>query len=187
MNENNGDETSLQDAPRAVVKKRKQISIVWLVPLVALAIGGWLAYKAITEKGPTITITFKTAEGLEAGKTKIKYKNVEVGQVEAIEVSDDLSGVVVTAELATGSKPYLTDKTRFWVVRARVAAGEVTALGTAGATTAHFRQGESFELGRVSIASPIYIEIELGFLTPIFGVPVAGICGYDIMARTVVE
>jgi paraquat-inducible protein B len=130
MNEKNGDESGLQDAPRAVVKTRKQISIVWLVPVVALLIGGWLAYKAVTEKGPTITITFETAEGLEAGKTKIKFKDVEVGKVETIEVGDDLRHVVVTAELVKGAEPYLTEKTRFWVVRARVAAGEVAALGT---------------------------------------------------------
>ncbi len=130
MNEKKGNQSDLQDAPRAVVKTRKQISIVWLVPVVALLIGGWLAYKTITEKGPTITITFETAEGLEAGKTKIKYKDVEVGKVEGIDVSDDLSHVIVTAELLKGAQQYLTDKTRFWVVRARVAAGKVSALGT---------------------------------------------------------
>ena len=75
------DESRFKDAPEAVVKVRKQFSIVWVVPLVALLIGGWLAFKALSEKGPTITITFKTAEGLEAGKTKVKYKDVEVGQV----------------------------------------------------------------------------------------------------------
>jgi paraquat-inducible protein B len=130
MNEKNGKDSDLQDAPRAVVKTRKQISIVWLVPVVALLIGGWLAYRAITEKGPTIAISFKTAEGLEAGKTKIKYKDVEVGKVESIDVSEDLSHVIVTAELLKGAEPYLTEKTRFWVVRARLAAGEVSALGT---------------------------------------------------------
>ena len=55
------------------------MSIVWLVPLVAVIIGGWLAYKSITEKGPLITVTFQNANGLEAGKTKVKFKSVEVG------------------------------------------------------------------------------------------------------------
>ena len=62
------DESRFKDAPEAIVKMKKQFSIVWVVLLVALVIGGWLAYKAISEKGPTITITFETAEGLEAGK-----------------------------------------------------------------------------------------------------------------------
>ena len=95
MNDENGNQSELQQAPEAVVKPRRQISIVWLVPVVALVIGGWLAYKAISEKGPLITITFETAEGLEAGKTKIKYKDVEIGKVEAIDVSKDLSHTMV--------------------------------------------------------------------------------------------
>jgi paraquat-inducible protein B len=111
-------------------KKGFSFSIVWLVPLVAALIGGWLVYKAFSEKGPTITITFETAEGLEAGKTKIKYKDVEVGQVESIDISEDLSHVIVTAELGKRAKKYLTESTRFWVVRARVAAGGVSGLGT---------------------------------------------------------
>ncbi len=131
MNEQNGKETEVQEMPEAVVQVRKrQFSIVWLVPIVALLIGGWLAYKALSEKGPTITITFQTAAGLEAGKTKIKYKEVEVGQVETINLSEELTHVVVTAEMVHGADPYLNEDTRFWVVRARVTAGEVTGLGT---------------------------------------------------------
>ncbi len=117
-------------APVAEVRAKRVFSIVWVVPLAALVIGGWLAYKALLEKGPTITITFENAEGLEAGKTKIKFKDVEVGKVTNISLSKDLSRVEVTAELTKGAGPYMTEKTRFWVVRARVAAGEITGLGT---------------------------------------------------------
>ena len=104
MNEQQMEETRTSGAARAVVKPKKSISIVWIVPLVALLIGGWLAYKAITEKGPTITITFQSAEGLEAGKTKIKFKDVEMGHVEEIRLSPDLSQVVVTAQLMKQAK-----------------------------------------------------------------------------------
>ena len=100
------------------------------MPLVAVLIGAGLIYKAVTEKGPEITISFKDAEGLEAGKTKIKYKDVEIGQVDAITFGKDLSHVMVSAELNKGTVPYLTDKTRFWVVRARVSSGAVSGLGT---------------------------------------------------------
>jgi paraquat-inducible protein B len=125
------DGASLASAAAAPeIKQRRSFSIVWIVPVVALLIGAWLVYKAVSEKGPTITITFKSAESLEAGKTKIKYKDVELGTVTAIVLNDDLSHVTVTAELDKGSKRYLTDKTRFWVVRARVAAGQVTGLST---------------------------------------------------------
>ena len=88
------------ELPEAQVKTRSGLSIVWLVPVVALAIGGWLAYKAISEKGPTVTIEFASAEGMEAGKTKIKFKDVEIGVVEAINLRPDLSGVSPTAKFS---------------------------------------------------------------------------------------
>ena len=116
--------------PVAEIRSRRSLSIIWVVPLVALVIGGWLAYKALSEKGPTITITFESAEGLEAGKTKVKYKEVEVGKVAEIALGTDLSHVVVTAELHKVLESSLTDQTRFWVVRARVRAGEISGLGT---------------------------------------------------------
>jgi paraquat-inducible protein B len=130
MNQQTIEETSPSGTAQAVVQTKKGISIVWVVPLVAILIGGWLAYKAITEKGPSITITFENAEGLEAGKTKIKFKNVEIGQVESIHLGDDLEQVIVTADLVKESESYLTENTRFWVVRARIAGGEVSGLGT---------------------------------------------------------
>jgi paraquat-inducible protein B len=132
MNEQDSGSGNHSSTPEAIVKTKKgfSFSIVWLVPLVAVLIGGWLVYKAVSEKGPTITIAFDTAEGLEAGKTKIRYKDVEVGQVESITLARGLSHVIVTAEMTKGAEPYLTESTRFWVVRARVAAGGVSGLGT---------------------------------------------------------
>jgi paraquat-inducible protein B len=130
MNEQQIQETGASVAAQAVVQPKKSVSIVWIVPLVALLIGGWLLYKAISEKGPCITITFESAEGLEAGKTKIKFKDVEVGQVEEIHLSPDLSHVMVTAQLTRDAKDYLTENTRFWVVRARIAGGGVSGLST---------------------------------------------------------
>jgi paraquat-inducible protein B len=111
-------------------RKRWHVQVIWLIPLVALLIGGWLAVRAVMEKGPTITVTFRSAEGLEPGKTKFKYKDVDVGQVTAIKVSSNLDRVVVTAELAKELKPYLVDDVRFWVVRPRIAGGSVSGLGT---------------------------------------------------------
>jgi paraquat-inducible protein B len=119
-----------QHAAPAKVKTGRSFSIVWLVPILALLIGGWLAVKAISEKGPTIKIIFASAEGMEAGKTKIKFKDVDIGQVEEIRLSDDLKHVQVTAELKKEVEKFLNDKTRFWVVRATVRGGSVTGLGT---------------------------------------------------------
>jgi len=114
----------------AVQERRRRISVVWIIPIVAVAIGGWLAYTTIAEKGPTVTIDFKTAEGLEAGKTKVKFKDVDIGQVESVAFNSDLSGVVVTANLSKDVEGHLTDSTRFWVVRPRLGAGGVSGLGT---------------------------------------------------------
>jgi len=130
MTEQTDGSAIIPEAATPEIKQHRSFSIVWIVPIVALLIGAWLVYKAVSEKGPTITITFESAEGLEAGKTKIKYKDVELGTVTAIVLADDFSHVTVTAEMAKESKHYLTEKTRFWVVRARVAAGQVTGLGT---------------------------------------------------------
>ncbi len=114
----------------AEVRTRGGISIVWLVPIVAAATAGWLIFTTLAEKGPTITIRFDTAEGLEAGKTKVKYKDVEVGLVEEVRLSDDLSNIIVRAEMKKGVEAHLTDKTRFWVLRPRLTATGVSGLGT---------------------------------------------------------
>jgi len=121
----------MYEAPEPVIRTRKRkLSIVWLVPLVAAAIGVFLVYKTFTEKGPQITVTFKTAESLEAGKTKIKYKNVELGVVETIHLSPDQSHVIVIAQMRKEADAFLSENTRFWVERARVAAGKVSGIGT---------------------------------------------------------
>lgn len=123
------DINELQEALRER-KKRKSLPFVWIVPLVAAIIGGWLVVKGILEKGPTITIHFKTAEGLEAGKTKVKYKSVDVGEVKHISVTKDLLRVMATVELVKDAEPFLVEDSRFWVVRPRIAGGQISGLGT---------------------------------------------------------
>jgi paraquat-inducible protein B len=130
MTEQNSKENEIQDIPEAMVHTRRQISIVWLVPIVAILIGGWLAYKGLSEKGPMVTISFESAEGLEAGKTKVRYKDVELGLVETVRFNVDLTRVLVKAEFVKEATPYLTENTKFWVVRPRVTASGVSGLGT---------------------------------------------------------
>ena len=185
-------ELDQDDVPEAAVKERRRFSIVWLIPLVAGAIGIWLAYVTISEQGPTITMTFKTAEGLEAGKTKIKYKDVEVGRVEEVELSEDFSHIVVTAQMDKSAAHYMNEGTRFWIVRPRIGLGGVSGLGTLvsgsyvelepgeGTSTTSFTgleepppitsdvPGRRFvlratELGSVARGSPLYFRgIEVG-------------------------
>lgn len=122
----------LAPIPEAVTgpRRRGSLPLVWIIPLVAALIGGTLAVKAIIERGPVITITFGSAEGMEAGKTRIKYRDVDVGLVQAIGLSEDRKHVLVTAQLARQADALLVEDTRFWVVRPRFAAGGVTGIGT---------------------------------------------------------
>ncbi len=131
MTEVNKPETGLSGGlPSAVIREKKGFSLIWVVPIVAVIIAAVLVYKAVSEKGPVVTITFESASGLEAGKTKIRYKDVDIGEVETITVSEDLTGVVVKASLGKGAMTYLTEKTRFWIVKPRVSGGSVSGLGT---------------------------------------------------------
>ncbi len=126
-----GDRTGSSGGVRdAVVEQRSRLSLVWVIPIVAALVGAWLTYHTLSERGPAVTISFESAEGLEAGKTKVKYKDVEIGAVESIELSEDLSHVIVTARLVKSAKGYLREDTRFWVVRAQVSAGQVSGLST---------------------------------------------------------
>ena len=115
-------EPGAPDLPEAVAvpQRRFRPQLIWIVPIVAVLVGGWLAVRAILERGPVITITFRTAEGLEAGKTKIKYKDVEIGLVKTIVLSRDRKGIVVTAELSKQAEDFLREDTKFFVVRPRV-------------------------------------------------------------------
>jgi len=130
MSRHQADTPEPDNIPDVAVKTRSGLSIIWLIPLAAVLIGGWIAYKTMSERGPIITIAFKNAEGIEAGKTKIKYKSIEVGMVKSVQISEDLSHVDLTAELAKGSEAFLREDTLFWVVRPRIGVGEVSGIAT---------------------------------------------------------
>lgn len=114
----------------ATPRSRWRLQIVWLVPVLAVLIGGWLAVKAVIEKGPTITISFVTADGLEAGKTKVKFKNVDIGLVKTVTLTPDHERVIATADINKNATNMLVDTTRFWVVRPRISGGTVSGIGT---------------------------------------------------------
>ncbi len=120
------------DIPDALIDRRRRSSsqLIWLIPIVALIVGLSLAVKAYIEKGPVITISFKSGEGIEAGKTKIKYKDVQIGLVRSVTISKDRSSVLVTADLAKEAADFLKADTRFWVVRPRITGSSISGLGT---------------------------------------------------------
>jgi paraquat-inducible protein B len=116
--------------PTAGTHRRRRISLIWLVPLVTALIAGWLAWDTFSKRGPTITISFNTAEGLQAGQSQLKFRDVTMGTVRSIRIAPDLSKVLVTVETVREATPLLTDKTVFWVVKPQLFAGNVQGLDT---------------------------------------------------------
>src|SRR5436309_155431 len=113
---------------RTVVKKRTRLSLVWIVPIVAALTGVWVAVTRILSEGPKITIVLGSAEGLEAGKTKIRYNGVDIGSITTIRLSDDRQGVIATVEMAPKTEEFLVEGTKFWVVRPRISGATVSGL-----------------------------------------------------------
>jgi paraquat-inducible protein B len=131
MSEHEGEQPALPlPAPTVEKASRWLPSLVWLIPLLAALIGAGLVARSVLDKGPTVTVSFHTGDGLEPGKTKVKYKDVDIGQVRAVKIDPDLSKVLVTIDLTKEAKRFTTADTRFWVVRPRIGASGVSGLGT---------------------------------------------------------
>lgn len=183
----------------AVINKKREFQLIWLLPLCALLVSAWLVYKTASQKGPVITITFPSADGLEIDKTKIKYLDVEIGKVTNITIHKDLKSIEVTAEMNKESGDYLTNNTQLWVVRPQIGLGGVSGLGTLmsgayiaikpekGKSERHFKglsvppvleanvQGKKFILETTNIGS-------MGAGTPIsfHGIAVGEILDYEL-------
>jgi paraquat-inducible protein B len=116
--------------PEARVRQGRRLSLVWVVPVIAAAVVVGLGWRAIVQRGPSITITFYAGEGIQSGQTRIRRKDVDLGTVESIRLSKDLSRVVVRARMLRSATPYLNDHTQFWIVRPRISAEGVSGLAT---------------------------------------------------------
>ena len=116
--------------PHAAVRRGHRVSIIWLVPLLAVLIGAYLAWDTLSKEGPTIKVTFDSAEGLQAGQSQLKYKDIVFGTVKALELTPDKYHVVVTIGTTREAEPLLTDKSVFWVVKPRLFAGNISGLET---------------------------------------------------------
>jgi paraquat-inducible protein B len=124
------------------VAKQHSLSPIWFVPVIAIIIALTLAVRAWQAQGPIVPIYFNEAEGIEPGRTKIRYKNVDVGTVKSIKVSENLTKIVVTAELDIEFSEYLSINTQFWVVSPRISLSGVSGLST--------------------LVSGVYIEVDPG-------------------------
>ncbi|HET8700747.1 MAG TPA: MlaD family protein, partial [Nitrococcus sp.] len=118
------------NAHRAIRRRQSRISTIWIVPAVAVLIGAWMLYHGFISRGPLITLEIKNAEGIEAGKTPIKTRNVEVGHVEAVRLSEDFSHAIIEARLRAGAERMLNSATQFWVVKPRIGREGISGLNT---------------------------------------------------------
>ncbi len=107
-----------------------KFSTVWLVPVVALVIGLWMIYSHYAGRGPIIEIMFVSGVGIQAGTTKVRSKNVEVGEVLDLRLSDDVEKVVVSVRIFPHAEELLHEDSQFWVVRPRIGAGGISGLST---------------------------------------------------------
>src|SRR5713101_3731609 len=142
------DEINPDQLPEATVvrKKRMRLSIVWIIPILAAVVAIGIAIQRIRSEGPTVTIAFKAAEGIEAGKTFIKYKDVRIGQVTAVELSEDYTKVVVRAKIAKHAAGLMVEDAKFWVVEPRISLSGVSGLNTLlSGNYIGFQAGKSLE------------------------------------------
>ncbi|MFZ1874422.1 MAG: intermembrane transport protein PqiB [Chania sp.] len=114
----------------ADVEKIKRWSPVWIIPIVTALIGAWILFYHFSHQGPEVMLTTTSAEGLEAGKTKIKSRSVDVGVVESVTLSEDLSKVLVQARLNSGMEALLREDSAFWVVKPQIGREGISGLGT---------------------------------------------------------
>src|SRR3984893_8160165 len=116
--------------PQAATRRSRRLSIIWIVPLVAVAIGALLAWDTVSKEGPTIKITFESGEGLQAGQSQLKYKDIVFGTVKSLALSPDQTHVVVTVATTHQAERLLTEGTIFWVVKPRLFAGNISGIET---------------------------------------------------------
>jgi paraquat-inducible protein B len=124
--------TDRDDLPQATVvpKKRRRISVIWMIPILAAAVAFGIAVQRILSEGPTVTIVFKNAQGVEAGKTFVKYNDVNIGQVTVVQLSEDYTRVTVTAKIAKSAAGLMVDDSKFWIVEPRISLSGVSGLST---------------------------------------------------------
>lgn len=125
-------EEDFANLPQPISKQPRNWStrFIWIIPILALVVGIGLGVKVFLERGPTITVAFKSGEGLEAGKTQVKYKDVIIGVVKTVDLSEDHKEVVATIQMDRKAEDFLREDTHFWIVKPRITASGVSGLGT---------------------------------------------------------
>ena len=117
------------NVPEAATRQRR-FSLVWLVPILAALVAGYLGYTTYSRRGPLVVVTFNNADGLAAGQTPVRYKSVQVGTVERVRLNADLTQVRAEMRMTREVEDRVNEGSRFWVVRPRLTAGSVSGLDT---------------------------------------------------------
>ncbi|HEF4757985.1 TPA: MCE family protein [Pseudomonas putida] len=122
----------MTDLPVAKTRPASNWSAIWVLPLIALIIGGWLGWRAYTETGIEVQVRFESGEGIQANKTEVVYKGMPVGKVKALKLDDEgaSKGVIATIEMNKDVEQYLRTSTRFWLVKPSVSLAGITGLET---------------------------------------------------------
>ncbi len=116
--------------PTARLARRRRVSIIWIIPAITLLIALWLAWDTLSKRGPLVTITFQSAEGLTAGQSQVRFKDIPLGTVQSITLAPDYTHVIVAARMNREAARLLTDKAQFWVVKPRLFAGNLSGFET---------------------------------------------------------
>lgn len=116
--------------PSATEKPKRGISAIWLLPIIAVTLSGWLMYKNLIEHGLTVTVTFDNGSGITVGKTPVVYQGINVGEVTNLQLDEDLNDVTVTLELSRQIEPLIREQTQFWLVQPQISLSGVSGLDT---------------------------------------------------------
>jgi paraquat-inducible protein B len=148
----------LGDLPQASVvpPKRGRISVIWIIPILALLVAAGIAIQRIRSEGPTITIVFKAGEGIEANKTLIKYKDVSIGRVTAVELTEDFAKVQVKAKIAKHAAGLMVFDAKFWVVRPTI-----SLTGISGLSTLLSGNYIGFQPGQMDVSQDYFVGLDV--------------------------
>ena len=130
MNPKKIDESGTRDLPQAKIRRQSRISMIWIVPLAAAIVGGWLVFKYVRQMGPVISIQFSDGDAIKPNQTTLQYRGVRVGEVLSVQLTRDLEHVEVQARLDRSAEGLARDGSVFWIVRPEVSAGGVRGLET---------------------------------------------------------
>jgi paraquat-inducible protein B len=123
-------DASIKVLGRTPIRRTRRMSVIWAIPILAIAIGAWLAWDTLSKQGPRIVVSFQDAEGLQVGQSQLKFKDITLGTVKSLDFTPDHRNVLITIATTKQAEPMLTSGTQFWVVKPRLFAGNLSGFST---------------------------------------------------------